>query len=120
MSVPASSARHPPDGPRFRAVQGLSRPRRSCHTPAMAAVQLPRVAWRRVLPVLAVLAALLEATAGRYGYHRDELYFLVASHHPAWGYADQPPLVPVLIRLETAVLGDSVRALRTLPLLLAL
>jgi hypothetical protein len=86
----------------------------------MAAVQLPRVAWRRVLPVLAVLAALLEATAGRYGYHRDELYFMVASHHPAWGYADQPPLVPVLVRLETAVLGDSVRALRTLPLLLAL
>ncbi|MFC1440186.1 glycosyltransferase family 39 protein [Streptacidiphilus sp. N1-10] len=86
----------------------------------MAAVQLPRIAWRQVLPVLAVLAALLEATAGRYGYHRDELYFMVAGHHPAWGYADQPPLVPLLVRLDTAVLGDSVRALRTLPLLVAL
>ncbi|MEY9965690.1 hypothetical protein ABIA33_003736 [Streptacidiphilus sp. MAP12-16] len=86
----------------------------------MSAVQFPRVAWRRVLPVLFVLAGLLEATAGRYGYHRDELYFMVASRHLAWGYDDQPPLVPAMIRVETAVLGDSVRAIRTLPLLLAL
>jgi hypothetical protein len=81
---------------------------------------LPPVAWRRLLLVLAVTAALLEAVAGRYGFHRDELYYLVASRHLAWGYDDQPPLVPLLVRAETAVLGDSLRALRTLPLLLTL
>ena len=65
----------------------------------------PPVAWSLVLPVAAAELLLLVATANRYGYHRDELYFRVAARHPAWGYDDQPALTPLLGRL----LGVAVR-----------
>ena len=57
----------------------------------------------------AQLAALL-ATSTRYGYHRDEFYFVVAGWHPAFGYPDQPPLVPLVC---AAIGGGSLTVLRT-------
>jgi 4-amino-4-deoxy-L-arabinose transferase-like glycosyltransferase len=56
------------------------------------------------------VVALLLATSGGYDYHRDELYFRML--RPDWGYVDQPPFTPLLIRASTTVLGDSVWALR--------
>jgi 4-amino-4-deoxy-L-arabinose transferase-like glycosyltransferase len=66
-----------------------------------------------------VAGAVLVALSGGYGYHRDELYFLVAGAHSAWGYPDQPPLTPLLAWASTSQLGDSLIALR-LPSALAI
>lgn len=70
-------------------------------------------AWRRLLALGGGVAALLLAFSGRYGYHRDELYFLRAGSEPAFGYADQPPLTPLLAHALDAVSGGSLVVLRT-------
>jgi 4-amino-4-deoxy-L-arabinose transferase-like glycosyltransferase len=62
--------------------------------------------------VAGAVAALLVVTSARYGYHRDELYFLVAGRHPDWGYPDQPPLTPVLARMMDGLVSGSLVALR--------
>jgi 4-amino-4-deoxy-L-arabinose transferase-like glycosyltransferase len=71
------------------------------------------IAW--LLAAAAVLLQML--TNGRYGYFRDELYFLACSDHLAWGYVDFAPLVPLLTRISRFVLGDSLHAIRALPAL---
>ena len=65
-----------------------------------------------LLPVAAAELLLLVATANRYGYHRDELYFRVAARHPAWGYDDQPALTPLLGRFSEWAFGADPRGLR--------
>ena len=53
----------------------------------------------------------------RYGYFRDEFDYMACGNHLAWGYVDQPPLVPFLVRICRAVLGDSLRSIRFIPAL---
>jgi Dolichyl-phosphate-mannose-protein mannosyltransferase len=67
---------------------------------------------RAVLLVAGVLVVELMAYAGRYGYHRDEMYFIVAGGHPAAGYPDQPPLVPLLSWLMDEIAPGSLYVLR--------
>jgi dolichyl-phosphate-mannose-protein mannosyltransferase len=62
--------------------------------------------------------ALHLATNSTLGFHTDELYYLDSGRHPAFGYVDFPPLVPLLARLETGLLGVSPWTLRLLPSLL--
>ena len=54
---------------------------------------------------------------GGYGYFRDEFDYLACAQHPAWGYVDQPPMIPMLAGLGRMILGDSLRAVRFLPAL---
>jgi hypothetical protein len=53
----------------------------------------------------------------RYGYFRDEFDYLACGDHLAWGYVDQPPLLPFLVRVSRVVLGESLRSIRFLPAL---
>ncbi|MGA6165073.1 glycosyltransferase family 39 protein [Amycolatopsis magusensis] len=71
-----------------------------------------------VFAVAGAVAAVLLLLNGRYGYMGDELYFLAAGRHLDWGYADQPPALPLLAQLLDSLVPGSVWALR-LPAVLA-
>ena len=79
---------------------------------AEPAHSLPRLATAPLATLAVAVAALLLAFSARYGYHGDELYFLVAGRHLAWGYPDLPPLVPLLARVLTDVGPGSLVVLR--------
>jgi 4-amino-4-deoxy-L-arabinose transferase-like glycosyltransferase len=57
------------------------------------------------------------AVADRYGWHRDELYYLASSRHLALGYVDYPPITPLLARIDQAIFPGSVPGLRLLTVL---
>ncbi len=62
----------------------------------------------------AVQVAVIAPFLGRYGWDRDELYFLSAAKRPALGYVDFPPLVAWLGWVVHALFGDSLVALRAI------
>jgi len=72
---------------------------------------------RPVWITAACLVVLLLSMAGRYGFHRDELYFLVAGRRLDWGFVDQPPLTPLIARVVETLGGTSPIVLRILPAL---
>ncbi|MEU4688169.1 glycosyltransferase family 39 protein [Actinoplanes sp. NPDC023714] len=81
-------------------------------TERMDALGRRPVAWWPVGLIASGTTLLLLITAGRYDYHRDELYFRMLGMRPQWGYVDQPPFTPLLGRLGIEVFGDTVWAMR--------
>ena len=75
------------------------------------------VPWRGIALIAVAAIAVEMAVSARYGYVRDELYFLAAGQHLAFGYVDQPPLTPLLARAAAAAGGNTLVALRVLPAL---
>jgi hypothetical protein len=70
-----------------------------------------------VVAIAAITVIGLLALSQAYGFHRDELYFVVAGRHPDLGYVDQPPLTPLLSAVAVALLGLEPFVLRILPAL---
>lgn len=85
----------------------------SRHAPAHTRRSMPRP----VVTIAGLTVVVLLLFSGGYGFHRDELYFIVAGRHPDWGYVDQPPLTPILSAAAVAILGLSPTAIRILPAL---
>src|SRR5260221_1848907 len=74
---------------------------------------------RRVIAVGAVVFAVLLAVAARYGFHRDELYFIECARHLQASYVDQPVLTPLLALVSLKLFGVSLLGLRMWPALAA-
>jgi 4-amino-4-deoxy-L-arabinose transferase-like glycosyltransferase len=50
----------------------------------------------------------------RYGYFRDELYYLDCGRHLSWGYVDHAPLIGLISRIAL-LLGGGLPVLRMFP-----
>jgi hypothetical protein len=74
--------------------------------------RLPALVWLAAV----VFVAVELAVSGRYGFMQDELYFIDAGRHLAFGYVDQPPLMPLLDHLA-GVYGQNPTAIRIIPAL---
>lgn len=65
------------------------------------------------------VVVLLLAVGGRYGFHRDELYFIEGGRHLALGQPDNPVLVPLVAARWHDLVGGHLWAFRVLPALAA-
>lgn len=83
---------------------------------AMTAMTLRRDSAPAIVLGSVTLALHLAVNNG-YAALSDELYFMVCGAHPAAGYVDQPPLVPLIAGLSHALFGTALIPLRLLPAL---
>ncbi len=79
--------------------------------------RLTQAWWFFPALIALIYFALHMATATRYGYFRDALYYLACSEHLDWGYVDQPPLIAIIAWIARHTLGTSLSALLVWPAL---
>ena len=85
--------------------------------PAPARLETPPLATRALLALAAAKILIQCAGIARYGFFRDELYYMACGRHLAWGYIDQPPLIALLASLSRHLFGNSIVSIRVLPVL---
>ncbi|MGH7742823.1 MAG: glycosyltransferase family 39 protein, partial [Candidatus Eiseniibacteriota bacterium] len=82
---------------------------------AMPAAQPPAIGVLALMSGLKIALHLPAMT--QYGWFRDELYYFASTYHLAWGYVEHPPLSIAILTLVRVLLGDSLVAVRLVPLL---
>jgi hypothetical protein len=79
-------------------------------------IKLTSVTWIIIIGAMVKFSIHMIYAPG-YGLFFDELYTMVLSRHLAFGYVDLPPLVPALVSLSRALLGESLLAMHIVPAL---
>jgi Dolichyl-phosphate-mannose-protein mannosyltransferase len=87
-------------------IRELTEDGRAGRSPVTLGGRVP-MAWRPVAVVTAIAVVVHAAVLTRYGWFGDEFYYVICGRHPAWGYADQPPLTPFLARPAAAIPLDN-------------
>ncbi|HUK61745.1 MAG TPA: glycosyltransferase family 39 protein, partial [Dongiaceae bacterium] len=80
----------------------------------------PPLARGPLLGLLAATVALHLTAITRYGWFRDELYYLSCAKRLAWGYVDQPPLSIALLAVWRAAFGATLAGVRVPALIVGL
>ena len=88
-----------------------TRPQRTGTGLLTPGAELPAADRLAMVPATILFAALM-AVSTRYGWHRDELYFLDCARHLSASYVDQPVLTPLLARVSLALFGVWLPGLR--------
>jgi Dolichyl-phosphate-mannose-protein mannosyltransferase len=71
-----------------------------------------RLATFFVWGLMVIQFAIHVVLGNRYGFHRDELYFIECGRRLAFGYVDHPPLIPWLAALMEGLFGTHMLAIR--------
>jgi 4-amino-4-deoxy-L-arabinose transferase-like glycosyltransferase len=82
--------------------------------PVPESATLPRLERGLLLGLSAAKLLIHAALSGRYGYFRDELYFLDCGRHLDWGYVDHAPMIGLVAKVAL-LLGGSLHVLRLIP-----
>jgi len=77
---------------------------------------VPPPARGAAFALLAAVVLVHLPAMGRYGWFRDELYYVSCAKRLAWGYVDQPPLSIALLAAWRLLVRDSLVGMRLVPL----
>jgi len=83
--------------------------------------RVPRATFLSATAILIYLGAaklvIHLAVNGRYGFFRDELYYLICGQRLAFGFVDHPPFTPLIAQASRLLFGPSLLGLRLFPAL---
>ncbi len=80
--------------------------------------QRPQLYWQGLLAIVAAKLLVHTYAHNIYGLHRDEYLYIAEGDHLSWGYLEVPPMIAVLGKLATTILGNNPFAVRFLPMLI--